>query len=142
MRMRARFRPTVVLLAAVAACGSRVAGDPNSREIPWTYGPTTGGATAQHVQGTGKQGGAPVARGWQCRLHDGKRLVVRPFQLAESHPLFGKVAMSFGLFDKTGKELGMVRSGAVTAQGATFTFELAADVASRLVDLVVWYCEI
>ena len=102
----------------------------------------TGGATAEHVQGTGNRDCAPIAKGWQCRLHDGKRLTVKPYQLAQTHPLFGKVAMSFGLFDKTGKQLETVRSDAVTAQNATFTFELTDVVATQLWDLVIWYCEV
>jgi hypothetical protein len=147
MSMRAHVRPTlpatvVLLSAAVAACGSRVASDPRNREISWTYGPTTGGATAEHVQGTGTKGGSPIAKGWQCRLQDGKRLTVHPYELAPSHPLFGKVVMVFGLFDKTGKPLETVCSDAVTAQNATFTFELTEDVATRLWDLVIWYREV
>lgn len=147
MSMRAHLRPIhhtalAFLMAAAAACGGKTAGDAKSREIAWTYGPTTGGATAEHVQGTGKGSGAPIAQGWQCRLHDGRRLTVRPYQLAETHALFGKVAMSFGLFDKTGKELETVRSEAVTAQNATFTFELTDTVASQLWDLVIWYCKV
>ena len=127
------------MLAAVAACGSRTAADPKSREIPWTYGPTTGGATSEHVRGTGKEGGAPIAQGWQCRLHDGKRLTVRPYRLAETHPLFGKVVMAIGLFDKTGRQIGKLSSEAVTAQNASLTFELTDAVVAQLWDLVIWY---
>lgn len=130
------------LLVATASCGRDMAADPKNREVPWTYGPTTGGATSEHVQGTGKQGSAAIAKGWQFRLQDGKRLTVRPYQLAESHPLFGKVAMSVGLFDKTGKELGTVDSAAITAQNATFTFELTDTVANQLCDVVIWYCRV
>lgn len=130
------------LLFATAGCGRDMAADPKNREVPWTYGPTTGGATAEHVQGTGKRGGAAIAKGWQFRLQDGKRLTVRPYQLAESHPLFGKVAMSVGLFDKTGKELATVLSAAITAQNASFTFELTDAVASQLCDVVIWYCTV
>lgn len=138
------LRPAALtfLLLAAAACGSRIATDPKNREVAWTYGPTTGGATSEHVQGTGKKGGAPVAKGWQCRLQDGKRLTVTPYQLAESHALFGKVALSIGLFDKTGKQIAMVQSAAVTAQTATFTFELTDAVATQLYDAVIWYCAV
>jgi hypothetical protein len=129
------------LLAMTAACGSRIATDPKNREIPWTYGPTTGGATPEHVQGTGTKGGTPIAKGWKCRLHEGKRLTVAPYQLAPAHPLFGKVVMSLGLFDKMGKQLETVRSGVVAAQTASFTFELTEEVATRLWDLVIWYVE-
>jgi hypothetical protein len=145
MSMRARSQVTSALgvafvLASIAACGSKVAPDPKNREVPWTYGPTTGGATAEHVQGAGKKGGPPIAVGWQCRLVDGRQLVVKPYQLASSHPLFGKVTMSFGLFDKGGKPLETVRSnGPVTAQNATFTFEISEAVAGKLWDIVIWY---
>ncbi len=147
MCMCAHLRPIrhtalACLMAAAAACGSKSAADAKSREIARTYGPTTGGATSEHVQGTGKQGGAPIAQGWQCRLHDGRRLTVRPYRLAQTHALFGKVAMSFGLFDRTGKQLETVRSGAVTAQNATFTFELTDAVATQVWDLVIWYCAV
>lgn len=130
------------LLSAAGACGSRTATDPGNREVAWTYGPTTGGATAEHVQGTGGKGGAAIARGWQCRLQDGKRLTIVPYQLASSHPLFGKVRMSVGLFDKTGKQIASIDSGVITAQNAAFTFELSDDVARQLWDLVIWYCTV
>jgi hypothetical protein len=128
-----------LLVAATAACGGGTAADPNDREISWAYGPTAGGATAEHVAGTGKDGGAAIAKGWQCRLRDGKRLVVRPYQLAPTHPLFGKVVMSFGLFDKAGQQIGTVLSPTVTAEKASFEFELADAEAGRLWDLVIWY---
>ncbi len=134
-----RRSAVALLVAAAAACGSRITADPDNREVPWTYGPTTGGATAEHVQGTGSGGGAPIARGWKCRLHAGKRLTVQPYQLAPTHPLFGKVVMSFGLFDKTGKQIGTVRSEPVTAQHAAFSFDLADAEATQLWDVVIWY---
>jgi hypothetical protein len=144
MTLRVSRRPmrtaaVAALLAAVAACGSRASADPKNREIPWRYGPTTGGATAEHVQGTGTKGGAPMAKGWQCRLHDGKRLTVQPYQPASAHPLFGKVSLSLSLFDKAEQQIGALRSDPVTAQPATFTFELPEDVAAKLWDLVIWY---
>ena len=70
------IRPAAValMLAAVAACGSRTVADPKNREVAWAYGPTVGAATSEHVRGAGKENGvAPIAQGWQCRLHDGKR---------------------------------------------------------------------
>lgn len=142
MHMRAHLRlirPAAVafLLVVVAACSK--AADPNNREVSWTYGPTTAEATAEHAQGVGGKNGPAIAKGWQCRLQDGKRLVVRPYQLASSHPLFGKVVMSVGLFDKTGKDIETVRSGPITAENATFTFELTEAAAGRLYDLVIWY---
>ena len=138
-RSSLRSSALAILLAAMAACGSRAAVDPDNREVPWTYGPTTGGATMEHARGTGKEGGAAVAKGWNCRLQDGKRLVVKPYQLAESHALFGKVVMSFGLFDKAGKEITTVVSPLLTTQNATFTFELTDATAKQLLDVVIWY---
>ncbi len=146
MRTRSRplLRPTLaLLLAALAACGNKAAVDPKNREVPWTYGPTTGGATVEHVQGAGKKEGTPaVARGWNCRLQDGKRLTVRPYELTSTHPLFGKVALSVGLFDKTGKQLAMLRSEPITAQNATFTFDVEEAVAKELLDAVLWYVKV
>ncbi len=143
MRRRARrrqFRPHcfAFLSAVLAACGGGEVA-PTGREIPWAYGPTTGTASAEHLRGTGKDGGAAIAKGWRCRLQDGKRLTVTPYQLAESHPLFGKVVMSVSLFDKAGKEIAAFLSPAITAENATFTFDLADGVAAGLWDLVVWY---
>lgn len=147
MSIRAQLPPIrrtalALVVATTASCGSRIAADPKNREIPWTYGPTTGGATSAHVQGTGKKGGAPMAKGWKCRLYDGKRLTVEPYHLAQAHPLFGKFVMSFGLFDKAGKQLTTMRSEAVTPQNATFTFEITEAVATQLWDLVIWYVEV
>lgn len=126
-------------LLLLAACGGKAAADPNQREVSWAYGPTTGGATAEHVQGIGGKGGPGITKGWQCRLQDGKRLLVRPYQLADQHPLFGKVTLVIGLYDKTGKELAMLKSAPVTAANASFTFDLDAAVAGQLWDLVLWY---
>lgn len=131
--------PTALLLVAIAACGGSPPADPGNREVAWSYGPTKGGATAEHVAGTGSEGGSAIAKGWQCRLQDGKFLTVQPYQLAPSHALFGKVTLSVGLFDKTGKQLGTLRSPVITAANATFTLELAADVADQLWDVVFWY---
>lgn len=142
MRMLPHQRPLrltslAFLLSAAAACGSKPAFDPKNREISWSYGPVTGGATAEHVQGADRAGG--IARGWKLRLEDGKRLTVKPFDLASAHPLFGKVTMGIGLFDKDGKELTTVVTTAVTAQNASFTFDLPDAVAAKLWDAVIWY---
>jgi len=141
MCIRAHRRSTAFafLLAASTACGSSTAVDPDNREIPWTYGPTTGTASSEHLRGTGSRGGAAIAKGWKCRLQDGKRLTVTPYELAPSHPLFGKVAMGVSLFDKAGKEIGAFVSPAISAQAATFTFDLTDAVATQLWDLVIWY---
>lgn len=137
---RLPFHPTAFAFLLVAtACGDKAAVDPNNREVSWIYGPTKGGASAEHVRGTGKEGGAAVAKGWQCRLQDGKRLTVKPFELAESHALFGKVVMVVGLYDKNGKDLTTVTSTPLTAENAAFTFELTDAVAKELWDLVIWY---
>lgn len=125
-------------LAAVAACGGSTK-DPNNREIPWKYGPTTAEATPVHMSGTGTKGGAPVAKGWKCRLRDGKHLTVQPYELAATHPLFGKVAMRIALFDKNDQPIETLRSPAITAQDASPSFELTDDVARRLWDVVIWY---
>jgi hypothetical protein len=135
----ARRLAAIALCAFAAACGNRAAADPNDREVPWTYGPMQGGASAEHLAGAGKKGGPALAKGWQCRLQENKRLVVRPYQLASSHPLFDTVSLSIGLFDKTGAQLGMLRSGKLTASNATSTFELDAATAGRLYDVVLWY---
>lgn len=135
------FRPIVfaAVAVAVAACGGKIAADPNNREIPWTYGPRTSTSTAEHLQGTGHEGGAAIAKGWQCRLQGGKQLVIRPYQQASDHAMFGKVALAVSLFDTKGKEIGSFVSSAITPQNASFTFELSADVAKQLWDLVLWY---
>ena len=144
MRLRAErppLRSTIVAatLVAMAACDGKPAADPNNREIPWTYGPTSSTATAEHMRGTGKEGGAAIAKGWNCRLLDKKRLTVTPYQLAASHPLFGKVTMSVALFDRTGKELASFLSPPITKENATFTFDVPETLVPQLGDLVLWY---
>jgi hypothetical protein len=133
---------SLALVLAMAACGGKPPADPNNREVPWTYGPRTDVATAEHLAGSGHKGATPMAKGWQCRLQDGKQLVVRPYELSSSHPLFGKVALNVGLFDKNGKQLEMLRSGTLTQQNATATFDLAEATAKQLYDLVLWYVKV
>lgn len=130
-----------LLLAGVGtvACGSEPAPDPGNRRIPWKYAPTTGGAAPEHRRATGADGGKPVAAGWRCRLQDGRQLVVQPYQLAESHPLFGKVTLTLGLFDKQDRDLATFVSPVLTAEPATWTFELTEAVARDLQDLVIWF---
>lgn len=134
-----RHAAPILLLVAVSSCGEEAPRDPNNRELDWTYGPTTATATRDHLNGTGKQGPGPIAKGWKCRLVDGKRITIVPYELSASHALFGKVALSVGLFDRTGKQLGNVRSDVLTQDNASFTFEIEADVAKALLDLVIWY---
>jgi hypothetical protein len=127
-----------LLIAAVACSGGTVT-DPHNRDVPWAYGPTTGTSTAEHARGTGSEGGAAIAKGWQCRLADGKHLTVRPYQLASTHPLFGKVTLSVGLFDQAGKQLAMLNSPVITAANATFSFDIDEATADQLWDLIFWY---
>jgi hypothetical protein len=131
-----------LLMAALPSCGPEKKYDWKNREIPWTYGPTNDTATQVHLTGTGKKGPGAISKGWQCHLVDGKNLVVKPFELAASHALFGKVMLSVGLFDKDGKQLGAFTSGTVTAENATFTFELTEAVAKPLLDVVIWFREV
>lgn len=138
----ARSRSCFVLasaLAVLAACSKTAPADPKNREIPWSYGPTTEASSAEHLTGTGKKGGAAISKGWKCWLQDGKQLRVQPYQLAESHPLFGKVALNVGLFDKTGKQLGEQASPKLSAGNATFSLVLDETVAAQLYDVVFWY---
>ncbi|MCA8951610.1 MAG: hypothetical protein KDE27_19035 [Planctomycetes bacterium] len=142
MRARAvprftRLAPALLAFAVVCACTAEEY-DWRNRSIPWTYGPTTGGATAEHLAATGKKGD-PIAKGWQWRLTDGRQLGVQPYELAKTHPMFGKVAMNVGLFDTGGKQIGSVRSAAITADAATFSFELEEAVGKALHDVVIWY---
>lgn len=145
--MHSRSRLPFACLAAFAllvlptACSSEVAKDPNNREIAWSYGPTQGGATQEHLIGSGTQGDGPVAKGWQCRLVDKKRLTIQPFSLAKSHPLFDQVVLVIGLFDQTGAQLATVRSAPVTAANASFSFDVEPDVAAKLWDIVIWYAK-
>lgn len=132
-RTAAAFLPAIL-----AACGGTPP-DPDNREIPWAYGPINSVSTVEHARGTGNQGGTALAKGWQCRLEHGTHLTVQPYQLAASHPLFGKVTLSVGLFDKDGGQLATLRSPVLTATNATFAFDLDADVAKRLWDLIFWY---
>ncbi|MBM3494301.1 MAG: hypothetical protein FJX72_08275 [Armatimonadetes bacterium] len=133
--------PTGPTSTTLPACGGKPAKDPEDKEIPWTYGPTQGGASRTHALGTGVDGNRPVAVGWQCRLVDKKRLTIRPFSLASSHPLFGKAVLHVGLFDRGGTQLATERSGTISAQNASFAFDLADDMAQRLCDVVLWFAE-
>lgn len=146
MRLRARRRSflltATLLLATAGACGNRLAPDPNNREVAWSYGPTNGGASPEHVQGTGANGGTAIARGWQCRLQDGKRLVITPYELATKHPLFGKVTLAVGLYDATGAPIELRQAGTVTATTTSFTLDLSDATVARLSDLVFCYVAI
>lgn len=134
-----RYAGLAFLLSAVPACGSETPYDSKNREIAWTYGPTTGGATRVHLTATGTKGPGAIAKGWKCRLVDGKRVTVNPFELAQSHELFGKVAINLGLFDKNGKQIETIRTEAITAQNATFSLEITEAVSKQLCDAVIWF---
>jgi hypothetical protein len=134
-----RRAAAALAFALLAACGKPVPTDPNNREIPWNYGPRTNDSTAAHLGGTGTKGGAAIAKGWQCRLVDGKQLVVRPYQLSSSHPLFDKVVLSVGLFDKNGKPIVQHMSELLTAKTEALTFDVTPEQASKLYDLILYY---
>ena len=129
----------VFFMAALPSCGSKPDYDWKNREIHWTYGPRTGAATSEHLTGTGTKGSGAIAAGWNCRLSDGKQLTVKPYQLAESHTLFGNAKMIIGLFDRTDQRLDTVRTEAITDKNATFTFELQEAVAKPLTEVVIWF---
>lgn len=126
-------------LAGFAACSKAAPADPNNRRIEWRYGPTTEASTREHLVATGTKGGAKLSQGWQCQLQDGKRLKVVPVELATSHPLFGKVALNVGFYDKAEKPIGEQMSPVLQAGNASFTLELDEKVASQFVDVVFWY---
>lgn len=136
--MRARqFVCAAALL--LTACGSKPVVDPNNREIPWSYGPRTSDATAEHLAGTGTKGATAVAVGWHCRLIDQRQLVVRPYQLAAKHALFDQVALSVGLFDRNGQPIGQFLSAPLQATTTALPFDLTPEQAAKLYDLVLYY---
>jgi hypothetical protein len=127
------------LSTLVAGCSGKPPADPKNREISWAYPPNKGAVTSEHLRATGKDGGAPITRGWQCRLVDGKQFTIQAYQLAESHPLFGKVQLTIGLFDKTGKDLASLQTTPISKENASFRFELSEAVAKELWDVVIWF---
>lgn len=130
-----------MLLSALPSCGSKKEYDWKNRDIAWTFGPTSGGAISEHLRGTGKNG-SPLAVGWKCRLSDGKDLTIEPYQLSKTHALLGKTTMVIGLFNKKGEKLDSVRTEAITADKATFSFEIKEDVAKRIWDAVIWFAKV
>lgn len=135
------LRPLQILLPVglLAACGGTPVTDPNNRDIPWNYAPTNSMATAEHMRGTGKEGPGPIAKGWHCKLVGGKQLTILPYQLAPKHALFGKVVMTVGLFDKSGKELASFVSPVITDRNASFTFDVPEPAVAQLWDLILWF---
>jgi hypothetical protein len=126
-----------VAFAAVLASCDRTAADPNNREVPWAYGPLVDTASAEHLGGAGKKG-APISKGWQCRLQDQKQLVIRPFQLSAEHPLFGKVALVVRLYDND-TLLGEQRTDVLRPDNATFTLAVDPAVGPKLNNLIFFY---
>ena len=124
---------------ALTGCGGSTPQDPNHRELAWRYAPTQGGATHEHLTGTGTKGQGPLAKGWKIALRDQNRVTVAPHELAATHPLFGEVVLLVGLFDKAGEQLVRQRSPVLTAQQASFEFPVDANVAAALHDVVLWY---
>lgn len=138
-RSRRSFVVAAAVLAVVAACSKGAPPDPKNREVPWSYGPTTADATNEHLVATGKKGGAAVSAGWKCRLQDGKALLVQPFKLAASHPMFDKVVLSIGLYDKADQLLTRVQSEPITAATTGFTFPVDEATAAKLASLTFFY---
>lgn len=138
-RSRRSFAVAATVLTVVAACGKGAPPDPKNRDIPWTPGPTTADATNEHLVATGTKGGAKISAGWKCRLQDGKALLVQPFKLAESHPMFDKVVLSIGLYDKADQLLTRVQSEPITAATKGFTFPIDEATAAKLASLTFFY---
>lgn len=128
-----------LLAAALAGC-ERTAVDPNNREIPWAYGPLTPTSSAEHLGGAGKKG-APIAKGWQCRLQEQKRLVIRPYELSAEHPLFGKVALAVRLY-RQDTLLHDAKTDVIRADNATFTIEVDPAVGAKLDNLIFFYVKV
>jgi hypothetical protein len=139
-RVRSLLAPLVGLW--LASCSGEPASDPDTRTIAWTYAPTNSTATAEHMRATGAEGNQAITKGWRCKLKQEKLLLINPYQLAETHPLFGKVALSVGLFAKDGERLANLQSGPITAANASFQFELAPELAPKLWDIVLWYVRV
>lgn len=125
-----------LVFAGLAAC-DRTASDPNDREVPWAYGPLVDTASAEHLGGAGKKG-APISKGWQCRLQQQSKLVIRPFQLSAEHALFGKVALVVRLYDND-TLLGEQRTGVLQPGNATFTLDVDPAVGPKLNNLIFFY---
>lgn len=132
----------LALCAMLTACGAKdqPAYDWRNRDLAWKYGPTTGTATPEHLAGTGKQGKAAMAEGWKCELSGGTKLTIRPFRLADQHPMFGKAGLVVGLFDKSEQRMTVLRTDKpVTKENATFTFDLDEATGKKVYDLILWY---
>ena len=80
-----------------------------------------------------------MAQGWRCELSDGKTLTVRPYKLERQHEMFGKAGLVVGLFNRDSQQIETLRTSAITADNATFSFELDAATAEAVYDLILWY---
>ena len=133
------------LLAALSALATAGGGEPKpaydwrNRDLAWKDGPTTGTAPLEHLLGTGTKRGEPMAQGWRCELSDGKTLTVRPYKLERQHEMFGKAGLVVGLFNRDSQQIETLRTSAITADNATFSFELDAATAEAVYDLILWY---
>ncbi|MBM3974878.1 MAG: hypothetical protein FJ301_12345 [Planctomycetes bacterium] len=125
-----------LLVAGLAGC-DRTTADPNDREVPWAYGPLVDTASAEHLGGAGKKG-APISKGWQCRLQQQSKLVIRPFQLSSEHPLFGKVALAVRLYAND-TLLDEQRTGVLQSGNATFTLDVDPAVGPKVNNLIFFY---
>ncbi|MCB9876973.1 MAG: hypothetical protein H6835_05150 [Planctomycetes bacterium] len=129
-----------LVLFATAACGGEAAEqtDWKNRELAWKYGPTTGAGSPTHLAATGTQG-APIAKGWKVHLVDGTKVTVHPFELSKQHELFGKCVMAVELYDKQSQKIETLVSTPITADGATFSFDVTEDIAKKTWDAIVWF---
>ena len=64
-----------------------------------------------------------------------------PYRLAASHARFGKIKMAVGLFDRNGEPVETVVSEPITADNATFTFDLPEATVRSSYDAVIWFRE-
>lgn len=122
---------------ACSACEGREAYDWRNRELAWKYGPTNGISSRAHVECAGATDKPALAEGWRITLVDGKRLLVAPYKLAESHPRFGKVVMAILLFDFHEKELGTVFSEPIDKDSAAFALPVDEEIAKQTYDAIV-----
>ncbi|MEZ6036572.1 MAG: hypothetical protein R3F29_03770 [Planctomycetota bacterium] len=140
MQRSQRLASLALVLIATAACGGEPAKstDWKNRELAWKYGPTTGAGSPTHLGATGTQG-APIAKGWKMHLVDGTKVTVKPFELSKQHGLFGKCVMAVELFDKQSQKIETLVSTPITADGATFSFDVTEDIAKKTWDAIVWF---
>lgn len=138
----ARCAALTLLLVAATSCGEAKKYDWKNRDVAWKFGPLQGGATFEHRQGAGKNGGKALAEGWKLGLVEGNRLTVKAYKLNKSHSLLGKVLVRVGLYDKQSKNLVIVDSETVTVDNASFSFDVSEDVAKKTWDAIVWFAKV